>query len=77
MEADAAKIISETKKVSAPAKPKQMIPQTPVVVVAAGQVDAPIVTPIPPITPITTPIVAPITPITPISTVTPGPVVVA
>ena len=77
LEADAAKIISETKKVSAPAKPKQMIPQTPVVVVAAGQVDAPIVTPIPPITPITTPIVAPITPITPISTVTPGPVVVA
>ena len=50
-----------------------MMPQTPVVVVAAGQVDAPIVTPIPPITPISTvtPIVAPISPITP------GPVVVA
>jgi hypothetical protein len=68
LEADAAKIISDTKKISAPSKPKQL---TPVVIVAAGQVDAPL-TPLPTTTPIST--TTPVTPIsttTPISTVTP------
>jgi hypothetical protein len=81
LEADAAKIISDTKKVSAPAKPKQMISQPPVVVVAAGQVDAPIippiVTPIPPIVTPIPPIVTPIPPIvTPLPPVTPIPPIV-
>ena len=74
LEADAAKIISDTKKISAPAKPKQL---TPVVIVAAGQVDAPTTTPISTTTPVTpttsvTPI-STVTPVTPISTVTPLP----
>ena len=77
LEADAAKIISDTKKVSAPAKPKQMM--QPPVVVAAGQVDAPIITPIPPIItpipPIVTPIPQIVTPITPSPLVTPLPTV--
>jgi hypothetical protein len=67
LEADAAKIISDTKKISAPSKPKQL---TPVVIVAAGQVDAPL-TPISTTTPVTP--ISTTTPVTPISTVTPLP----
>jgi hypothetical protein len=65
LEADAAKIISDTKKISAPSKPKQL---TPVVIVAAGQVDAPL-TPISTTTPVTP--ISTTTPVTPISTTTP------